>query len=69
MVAGHDPLLDDGILFAKRLKKTGVNVTLSEYPAMPHGFLNFCRFNRDAIRAINEVNEFQLMNNKRAGEV
>lgn len=55
VVAGHDPLHDDGIAYARKLEGAGINVTLKEYPAMPHGFLNFPHFSRDAKPAFNEV--------------
>ncbi len=54
-VAGHDPLHDDGVLYASALREAGVEVTLTEYPSMPHGFVNFPRFSRDAKPAIAEV--------------
>jgi len=47
-VAGHDPLHDDGVQYAEALRKAGVEVELIDYPTMPHGFLNFPRFARDA---------------------
>jgi acetyl esterase len=47
-VAGHDPLHDDGVQYADALRKAGVEVELIDYPSMPHGFLNFPRFARDA---------------------
>ena len=47
-VGGHDPLHDDGVLYAQALEKADVEVELIEYPAMPHGFLSFPRFARDA---------------------
>ena len=47
-VAGYDPLHDDGVLYAAALRKAGVKVELIDYPSMPHGFLNFPRFARDA---------------------
>jgi acetyl esterase len=54
-VGGHDPLHDDGVLYAKALQNAGVEVELIEYPAMPHGFLNFPRFARDATAGIAAV--------------
>jgi acetyl esterase len=54
-VAGHDPLHDDGVLYADALRKAGVEVQLIDYPSMPHGFLNFPRFARDAKPAIAAV--------------
>ena len=54
-VAEHDPLHDDGVLYAEALRAAGVEVELISYPAMPHGFLNFPRFARDAKPAIAAV--------------
>ena len=54
-VAGHDPLHDDGVAYADALRAAGVEVQLIDYPAMPHGFLNFPRFARDAKPAIAAV--------------
>ena len=54
-VGGHDMLRDEGITYAEALEAAGVPVTLTEYPAMPHGYLNFPRFSRDARRAIEEI--------------
>jgi len=55
VVGGHDPLHDDGVLYAEALRAAGVAVELIDYPAMPHGFLNFPRFARDARPAIAAV--------------
>ena len=55
VVASHDPLHDDGVRYAEALEATDVPVRLVEYPAMPHGFLNFPRFARDAVPAIKQV--------------
>lgn len=40
-----DPLLDDSIFFAKRLRKNGANVSLDLIDSLPHSFLNFAMFN------------------------
>jgi acetyl esterase len=55
VVAGHDPLHDDGVRYADVLRAVGVDVELIDYGAMPHGFLNFPRFARDAKPAIQAV--------------
>ena len=55
LAAGHDPLHDEAVLYAEKLKAAGVAITLKEYLAMPHGFLNFPHISRDAKSAFNEV--------------
>jgi acetyl esterase len=40
-VAGHDPLRDEGVAYAVRLRAAGVPVTRLEFPSLPHGFLRF----------------------------
>ncbi|WP_457100908.1 alpha/beta hydrolase [Microbacterium sp. P5_E9] len=55
IVGGHDPLHDDGVLYAEALRAAGVEVELVDYPAMPHGFLNFPRFARSAAPAMAAV--------------
>jgi acetyl esterase len=55
IVGGHDPLHDDGTLYADALRAAGVDVRLIEYPSMPHGFLNFPRYAKDAKPAIAAV--------------
>jgi acetyl esterase len=59
IVAGHDPLHDDGVQYAEALRAADVPARLIDYPAMPHGFLNFPRFARDAKPAIAAVIESQ----------
>ena len=39
-VAGLDPLRDDGIVYAKALAESGVEVRLDVYSGMPHGHFN-----------------------------
>ena len=55
IVGGHDPLHDDGTLYADALRSAGVAVQLIEYPSMPHGFLNFPRYAKDAKPALAAV--------------
>jgi len=41
VVAGHDPLHDEGVEFAKLLERAAVPVTLIDHPSLAHGFLRF----------------------------
>lgn len=36
--AGHDPMHDDGVIFAEKLKAAGVPVSLREEPALAHSY-------------------------------
>jgi acetyl esterase len=38
-VASHDPLCDDGLLFAQKLKAAGVPVRVREEPALAHSYM------------------------------
>ena len=42
--AEHDPLRDDGMLYAKRLEDAGVRVTLNNYMDGFHGTLAFFQY-------------------------
>jgi acetyl esterase len=41
VVAEYDPLHDEGVAYATRLREQGVAVQLLDYPGMVHGFFNF----------------------------
>lgn len=41
VLAGHDPLHDEGVALADALEKTGVPVTADRYDDLCHGFLRF----------------------------
>ena len=49
MQACHlDPMLDDSVMFAKRLKAVNKEVHLDVLPDLPHGFLNFTLMSKEA---------------------
>lgn len=54
MVAGFDPLYDEGIAWAKRLEEAGVPVELEEAPSLIHGFWNMSGGIRAADRAFED---------------
>lgn len=39
MLAGYDPLHDEGLAYAEKLKQAGVNVTIADYGDMVHSFI------------------------------
>lgn len=52
LVAGHDPLWDDGQAYAARLKDAGVSVALAAFEGQVHGFLNLTKVIPQADEAI-----------------
>lgn len=58
VTAGFDPIRDDGLDYAARLRTAGVPVQLLHYKGQFHGFLNFDSINgagRDALQRIGEA--------------
>ncbi len=55
IVSGFDPLRDEGIAYADRLKKSGILVRLSVYEEMIHGFLSYLGILKQAKTAIEEI--------------
>lgn len=55
VVAGHDPLHDEGVMYAERLRKAGVPVDLFDYPRMVHGFANVPHLFGETAAALGEV--------------
>ncbi|ESO05029.1 hypothetical protein HELRODRAFT_111475 [Helobdella robusta] len=46
-----DPLLDDSVLFARKIRDLGVDVDLDFVSDLPHGFMNFVNMSREAYNA------------------
>jgi len=44
IVAGYDPLRDEGVAFAQKLQDAGVRTTLVEYPGQNHGFFGMTKY-------------------------
>ena len=55
VVAGRDPLRDEGLAYADRLRAAGVPVELASYDDMPHGFLSCTRALDTARLALEEA--------------
>jgi acetyl esterase len=55
VIAGRDPLRDEGMAYAHALQAGGVPTALYHYPEMPHGFLLFGRYLDRAPEVINAV--------------
>jgi acetyl esterase len=41
VVAGYDPLYDEGVAYARALQAADVQVTLLDFPSLVHGFLRY----------------------------
>jgi len=54
-VAGFDPLIDEGVAYAKRLEAAGSRVDLLRYDALIHGFLLMTGVSRASMSATNEI--------------
>jgi acetyl esterase len=53
--AGFDPLVDEGIEWADRLRAAGVTVRHRHYPSLVHGFLSLAGVVRAARAAVDEL--------------
>lgn len=58
ITAQYDPLHDQAVEYAQRLKDAGVAVKLLDYPHTIHGFISFPTFCPDALPALAEVVRF-----------
>ncbi len=57
IVAGLDPLVDEGLAYARRLREAGIEAETHEVPDHPHGFLGWtreCKASREALALIGQ---------------
>lgn len=57
LLAGYDPLLDEGLDYAERLSAAGVSVDVVRFDAQIHGFITMGRMIDDANRAVARCGE------------
>jgi acetyl esterase len=57
IIAGYDPLADEGSAYAERLREAGVPVTVARYDGQMHGFLTMGAFLPTGVAAMNEAIE------------
>lgn len=55
VVAGFDPLRDEGLAYAERLRRAGGEATVADHPALAHGFFRFTSLVPAARRAVHEL--------------
>lgn len=56
--AQHDPLVDEGEAYARKLEKAGVEVRLTRYVDVPHGFVSVPGIAPAAHQAVSEIARF-----------
>jgi acetyl esterase len=57
IVCGWDPLHDEGLAYASKLRALGVRTTEREYASMVHGFLNLTPISSTARQAARDAGE------------
>jgi acetyl esterase len=55
VVCGWDPLHDEGLAYAAKLRAMGIQASAKEYPSMVHGFLNLTHISATARSAAREA--------------
>ncbi|MEC9345616.1 MAG: alpha/beta hydrolase [Pseudomonadota bacterium] len=56
--AGFDPLRDEGLAYAGRLREAGVDVVLHEYPGQIHGFMMLAKAIPEGLDATREAADY-----------
>lgn len=56
--AGFDPLRDEGLAYADRLRQAGADVTLHEYPGQIHGFMMLAKAIPEGLVATREAADY-----------
>ena len=57
ITAEFDPLKDEGIAYAHRLKQAGVEVRHTDYKGLIHAFFNMPKLHKSCLRAYDEIKE------------
>lgn len=55
LTAGHDPLRDEGLAYAEKLRAAGVRTVYSEFPGTIHGFFSLTKFLKQGLVANDEA--------------
>jgi acetyl esterase len=55
LTAGYDPLRDEGLAYATKLREAGVRTIYSEFPGTIHGFFSMTKFLRQGLVANDEA--------------
>ena len=55
VVAGHDPLWDDGFNYAQALRRAGVGVEMAEFPGQVHAFVSITKVIPQGNEALRKV--------------
>lgn len=58
ITAEFDPLRDDGEVYGEKLKGAGVDVIISRYKGVMHGFINMDKISEKADEALNQVSSY-----------